>query len=701
MHDLHPATASPAASEETPTFPSRRRRDGRAHPRPDWADAAGAARALAAQPEDRRAHHAHLAPADVDRLGPGAHLSLQRSVQGDHRRQAPRALGQPTSVVWQEIWDDIGPMLATAMGGDEGTYVEAQLLIMERHGYPEETYYTFSYSPIPDDDGSTGGIICANTDDTAARHRRAPARAAAGARRRHRRRAHRGARPARERRGAATNPHDLPFALIYLAEPDERRLALAGASGHRAWSPRAAPSDRLDATRRPGRSPRCCASRACSWSPTSPSRFGAAAAGAWTEPPPRPRSCPSCRRGETRPGRRPGRRPQPVSPVRRRLSRLPRAWSPARSRPPSPTPQRLRGGAPARRGAGRDRPRQDDLLLQRQPRVPHAADADARPARGRCSAKPRDVPRRHPASCVDARRTATALRLLKLVNTLLDFSRIEAGRVAGELRADRPGRAHRRARQRPSARRCERAGLRFEVDCPPLAEPVYVDRDMWEKIVLNLLSNAFKFTFEGRSASSSAAAPGDARASSGCATPARASRTTSCRASSSASIASRARAGRTHEGTGIGLALVQELVEAARRHDQRRERARPRQHLHRHDSVRGGAPAAASSVRAARALASTVAAGQAFVEEALRWLPDDAASGGHERRRLRSAAAIARLARVRARRRALVVADDNADMRDYVRACCGSRLRRRGRRRRRSRARGAPALQARSRALPT
>ena len=78
----------------------------------------------------------------------------------------PWALGKPTSTVWQEIWGDIGPMLATAMAGIEGTYVEEQLLIMERNGYPEETYYTFSYSPIPDDDGSAGGIICANTDDT-------------------------------------------------------------------------------------------------------------------------------------------------------------------------------------------------------------------------------------------------------------------------------------------------------------------------------------------------------------------------------------------------------------------------------------------------------------------------------------------------------------------------------------------------------
>jgi hypothetical protein len=78
----------------------------------------------------------------------------------------PWALGKPVSLVWREIWQDIEPMLSQAMGGDAGTYVESQLLIMERNGYPEETYYTFSYSPIPDDDGGVGGIFCANTDDT-------------------------------------------------------------------------------------------------------------------------------------------------------------------------------------------------------------------------------------------------------------------------------------------------------------------------------------------------------------------------------------------------------------------------------------------------------------------------------------------------------------------------------------------------------
>ena len=78
----------------------------------------------------------------------------------------PEALGQPASHVWREIWDQVGPRAESAMSKNEGTYDESLLLIMERYGYPEETYYTFSYSPVPNDQGGTGGIICANTDDT-------------------------------------------------------------------------------------------------------------------------------------------------------------------------------------------------------------------------------------------------------------------------------------------------------------------------------------------------------------------------------------------------------------------------------------------------------------------------------------------------------------------------------------------------------
>jgi len=151
------------------------------------------------------------------------------------------------------------------------------------------------------------------------------------------------------------------------------------------------------------------------------------------------------------------------------------------------------------------------------------------------------------------------LRLLKLVNTLLDFSRIEAGRIEAsyqptdlaELTGDLAS-TFRSAMQR--------AGLRYEVHCERLPEHVFVDHDMWEKIVLNLLSNAYKFTLEGEvrvSLHSSA----DARAAelvvsdTGAGIPdhelprlfERFHRVDGVR-------------GRTHEGTGIGLALVQELV---------------------------------------------------------------------------------------------------------------------------------------------
>ena len=83
-------------------------------------------------------------------------------VRGKH----PGALGKPAAVVWSEIWKDIEPLLNTVMVHSEGIYVESQLLIMERNGYQEETYYTFSYTPVAGDSGKTEGMICANSDDT-------------------------------------------------------------------------------------------------------------------------------------------------------------------------------------------------------------------------------------------------------------------------------------------------------------------------------------------------------------------------------------------------------------------------------------------------------------------------------------------------------------------------------------------------------
>jgi signal transduction histidine kinase len=152
-----------------------------------------------------------------------------------------------------------------------------------------------------------------------------------------------------------------------------------------------------------------------------------------------------------------------------------------------------------------------------------------------------------------------ALRLLRLVNSLLDFSRIEAGRVQASFE---PTDLALLTRGLASSFQSlvETAGLKLVVDCPPLAEPVHVDRSHWEKIVLNLVSNAFKFTFDGEIAVRLRERAGHVELSvsdTGTGIPAhelpkvfdRFHRIEGAR-------------GRSFEGTGIGLALVSELVRA-------------------------------------------------------------------------------------------------------------------------------------------
>ena len=149
------------------------------------------------------------------------------------------------------------------------------------------------------------------------------------------------------------------------------------------------------------------------------------------------------------------------------------------------------------------------------------------------------------------------LRLQKLVNTLLDFSRIEAGRIQADYEpADLASVTGNLASNFRSA--MEKAGLAFKIDCEPLPEPVYIDRDMWEKVVLNLLSNALKFTLAGSVTISLRVREGQAELTvqdTGTGIP----------ESELPHIFERFRRvagarGRSMEGTGIGLALVQELV---------------------------------------------------------------------------------------------------------------------------------------------
>ena len=149
------------------------------------------------------------------------------------------------------------------------------------------------------------------------------------------------------------------------------------------------------------------------------------------------------------------------------------------------------------------------------------------------------------------------LRLLKLVNSLLDFSRIEAGRSRAVFEpVDLSALTAELAGLFRSA--IEAAGLRFRVECGPLPGPVYVDREMWEKVLFNLLSNAFKFTLGGEIAVELRPGPDCVRLAvrdTGAGIP----------EAELPHIFERfhrvvGAVGRSFEGSGIGLALVKELV---------------------------------------------------------------------------------------------------------------------------------------------
>ncbi|RYY95748.1 MAG: response regulator, partial [Chitinophagaceae bacterium] len=238
-----------------------------------------------------------------------------------------------------------------------------------------------------------------------------------------------------------------------------------------------------------------------------------------------------------------------------------------------------------------------------------------------------------------------ALRMQKLVNTLLDFSRIEAGRLEGTFtQVDICAFTGELASSFRSA--IERAGMELRFECGPVKDAVYVDVDLWEKIILNLLSNAFKYSNAG-SIGVQVRQLGSAVEvtvwDTGIGIP----------ESEHARVFDRfhrieSRGGRSQEGTGIGLALVRELVQ-----------------LH------GGSIRVESAVGKGTAFIIALPTGKdhlpedklsivpavpqgaaAYVQEALRWIP------GQEELEI--------AARGGSPQHTVLLADDNSDMRGYV-----------------------------------
>ncbi len=404
----------------------------------------------------------------------------------------PEALGQPASHVWREIWEQVRPRAASAMLNNEGTYDESLLLIMERNGYPEETYYTFSYSPVPNDQGGTGGILCANTDNTQSiigERQLALLRLLA-------------ASTANARtfevactlsiQSLETNPYDIPFALIYLVDADTRRLVLAGTTSNITEHPIAVETIALDENSIWSFA-EVIQSQEISLISNLEAHFNNLPHGAWNQEPSQAVVVPILPSGKTG---KAGILIAGLNPFRlldnnynRFLELVSNTIAASIASAHAYEEERKRAEALAEIDRAKtvffsnvSHEFRTPLTLMLSPVEDALTDTDV------------PLPPRQQERIEIVQRNS--LRLLKLVNTLLDFSRIEAGRIQVVYE---PTDLAIFTTDLASMFRStiERVGMRLIIDCQELTEPVYVDREMWEKIVLNLLSNAFKFTFEG------------------------------------------------------------------------------------------------------------------------------------------------------------------------------------------------------------
>jgi signal transduction histidine kinase/DNA-binding response OmpR family regulator len=604
-------------------------------------------------------------------------------------KKHPWALGKPASTVWTEIWGDIGPRIEAVMETGVATWDEALLLFLERNGYAEETYHTFSYSPLADDAGRTAGMFCVVTEETerVIGERRLTSLGELAAELASTSGEDEVLAEVDRRLGA--NQKDLPFTLTYLFEEGGKRARLASRTGIEAGHP-AAP-ETID-TSDPGAvwpAGALLARGAPVMIDGLAERFGALPSGAWDRPPAQAVAVPVARQGQERPAGFLVAAVNPYHPFDATYAGFVNLVA-----------GQIASSLANARAYEEERKRAEALAELDRAKTAFFSNVSHEfrtpltlmlgPMEDMLNAPAGAVPEEARAELEVMHRNS--LRLLRLVNSLLDFSRIEAGRARASYEpTDLAAFTADLASTFRSA--VERAGLHLKVDTPPLPAPVYVDREMWEKIVLNFLSNAFKFTLEGEISVSLRPVPGAvelAVADTGSGIPAaelphvfeRFHRVRGTR-------------GRTHEGTGIGLALVRELVKL--HGGEAWVESRPGEGSTFRVRIPSGTEHLPAERLARGGEASTVARGAApYVEEALRWLPGGEETNGDGAYPLdREADAPLPPVDGAAAGARILLADDNADMRDYV-----GRLLRQQRYRVEAVANGAAALEAARRERP-
>ncbi len=558
----------------------------------------------------------------------------------------PNALGGDIRVTLAASWDTLGPMIDRVMQTGEANWTAALPLLMERAGYREEAYFSVSHAPAEDDNGRIVGMlaVCSEVTAQVVGERRLgllrDLAANAGETR------NVDATCADVARALSGERLDVPFALVLLREPD--------------GSLRQGAAVRIDAAH-----PLASAEAGATW-PFERALAGETvgvgglgttlgmAGGLWGDPVEDALVVPLAGEAGLEP-----------------LGVLILGVSPSRA-----LDEGYRGFLDLVAGQVSTALRNARAYEEERRRAEALAELDHAKTRFFSNVShefrtpltlmlgPLEEALRDPGIAPGSRKELevahrNALRLLRLVNTLLDFSRVEAGRVEATFApADLAALTADLASTFRSA--VERGGLALRVDCLPLPETVFVDRDMWEKVVLNLLSNAFKFTFHG--GIDVRLGPGPAGvcltvADTGVGIPAEALPHVFDRFHRIEGTRSR-----SHEGSGIGLALVRDLVSL---HGGDVE---VRSTLGQGTTFTVTLPFGRSHLPADRVVEAGAAPdeGQArgYFEEALRWLPQVPSNVVSLRGSLEEAPSGDGRPRI-------VLADDNADMRAYAERLLG------------------------------
>jgi signal transduction histidine kinase/CheY-like chemotaxis protein len=576
----------------------------------------------------------------------------------------PAFLGRSGKDCWSEIWPTMWPMWEKVFRTGEATWSEDFLYVLNRNLPHEEGYFNFSYSPLRDDEGRVEGIFCAcyETTGRVVGERRLRTLRDLGLTVAEAKTAEAACESTANILGS--NPADIPFALIYLLDPEAKQACLAGVTGVEAGSVVAPRSIDLGEGATPDSTwplRRVVETDSAELVSDLLTRFGSLPGGRWAESPETAIVLPVAAAGQSRP-----------------TCFLVAAFSPRLIVDGDyRTFFDLIGGhlatAIANARAYEEERKRAEALAEidraktaffsnvshefRTPLTLMLGPLQDLLAKSRTHLSPTA---RQQLDLVNR----NGVRLLRLVNTLLDFSRIEAGRMQAVYQAtDLAQFTAGLASVFRSA--TEKAGLQLVTECRDLGEPVYVDRDMWEKVVLNLISNAFKFTFEGEIVVSVRRVDDKAQLrvrDTGVGIPAEAIPKLFERFHRVPNTRSR-----SHEGSGIGLALVHELVKL---HGGtiRVESSVGQGTTFTVDIPFGQSHLPSGQIDGSRGLPSTATGAKPFVEEALRWLPDGAPT--YAREDVSEPEELLPLPRPQGRgsagRPRILFADDNSDMRQYI-----------------------------------